>query len=310
MRSAFLGALLERARTDQRIYVITPDLGFSVLEPFKEAYPERFMNVGIAEQSAVGVASGLALGGFIPYIYSIIPFAVMRCYEQIRVDAAYMKLPVRIVGVGAGLTYGAQGATHHALEDVALMRALPNMTVYSPGDPVETRHVTTASFDIPGPVYIRLGKNGERILHHDEQENPVMIGTMIPMIEGDQLTVLATGPALALAHEWVQRLREEDVPLRAALYSVPTIKPLDEEALRAQIRLGRPLITIEEHSIIGGLGSAVAELVAESGATVRFRRMGLPDSFIHDVGSQAYLRGRAGLTYDAFYQMAKGVMSG
>lgn len=307
MRSAFIETLLERARTDKRIVVVTPDLGFSVLEPFKEAFPERFINAGIAEQSAVGVASGLALGGFVPYVYSIIPFAVMRCYEQIRVDAAYMKLPVRIVGVGAGLTYGAQGATHHALEDVALMRALPNMTVCSPGDPIETRLLTRASFDIPGPMYIRLGKNGEQALH--EPGDQPDCGKMITITAGEQLAVLATGPALALASDWVQRLRGESVPLRAELMSVPTIKPLDTETVCRLVRLGRPIITIEEHSIIGGLGSAVAEWIAENGAVVPFKRMGLPDSFMHDVGSQAYLRERAGLTYEAFYETVKGVMS-
>ncbi|CAH1218385.1 Apulose-4-phosphate transketolase subunit B [Paenibacillus plantiphilus] len=307
MRSAFIETLLERARTDKRIVVVTPDLGFSVLEPFKEAFPERFINAGIAEQSAVGVASGLALGGFVPYVYSIIPFAVMRCYEQIRVDAAYMKLPVRIVGVGAGLTYGAQGATHHALEDVALMRALPNMTVCSPGDPIETRLLTRASFDMPGPMYIRLGKNGERALHSQGEQPDCR--KIIQIIAGEQLAVLATGPALALASDWVQRLRGESAPLGAALMSVPTIKPLDTETVSRLVRLGRPIITIEEHSRIGGLGSAVAEWIAENGAAVPFKRMGLPDSFMHDVGSQSYLRERAGLTYEAFYETVKGVMS-
>lgn len=309
MRSAFIETLLERAATDKRIFVVTPDLGFSVLERFKEAFPDRFLNVGIAEQNAIGVAAGLALGGYVPYVYSIIPFAVMRCYEQIRIDAAYMKLPVRIAGVGAGLAYGAQGATHHALEDVALMRALPNMTVCSPGDPVEARLLTRASFEMPGPVYIRLGKNGEQAIHKQDEGVEPDCSRLIELIAGDQLTVLATGPALALACEWAERMKGEALPFSAAVMSVPTIKPLDTESISRLVRLGRPILTMEEHSIIGGLGSAVAEWIAESGAVVPFGRIGLPDRFIHDVGSQSYLRGRAGLTYESFYQTVKGVMS-
>src|SRR3990167_1027873 len=161
MRKAFIETLIEAARRDERIFLITADLGYTIVEKFAEEFPRRFFNVGIQEQNAVSVAAGLALSGKIVYFYTIIPFATMRCYEQIRVDAAYLDTQVRLVGVGAGFSYGPAGATHHGLEDLALMRSLPNMTVLAPGDPHEVRALVRESVDVSGPVYIRLGRGGE-----------------------------------------------------------------------------------------------------------------------------------------------------
>ena len=172
MRNAFVTALVEAARKDPAIYLITPDLGFSVLEPFAEEFPERFLNCGIAEQNAIGIAAGLALNGMKPYVYSIVPFAVSRPYEQIKVDVAYMEANVKIVGVGAGFAYGPAGATHHALDDIAIMRTLPNMAVVAPGSVNEARELVRYSTTHAGPMYIRLARRGE-----PDYAYPVEFGT-------------------------------------------------------------------------------------------------------------------------------------
>ena len=165
MRKTFINTLVEEAKKDARIFLITPDIGYSVLEPFMEQFPERFLNVGVAEQNAVSIAAGLALSGMIPYVYTIAPFVTMRPFEQIRVDVAYMNTNVRIVGVGAGFSYGAAGATHHSIEDIAIMRAIPNMTVVCPGDPWEVREAVKQSLSYKGPIFLRLGKQGEPVIN-------------------------------------------------------------------------------------------------------------------------------------------------
>ena len=291
MRGTFIDCLVERARTDDRIFLITPDMGFSVLEVFREEFPGRFLNVGIAEQNAVGVAAGLALSGKLVYVYSIIPFVIMRCFEQVRNDVAYMNTNVRLVGVGAGLTYGAQGATHHAIEDIALMRALPNMTVCCPGDPVETRALAEQSFEHEGPMYFRLGKNGEPRIHKDGTE--IVLGKAIRVTRGDDLALITTSNMLEQGKKWVDEWAADGK--QVTLLSMPTMKPFDSEAVLDLVETGMPIITLEEHSVIGGLGSAVAEVIAASGKAVSFRRIAIPDCYSHYVGSQLFLRGKFGL---------------
>ena len=286
MRSTFVNCLIQQARIDDRIFVITPDLGFSVLEKFAEEFPDRFLNVGIAEQNAVGVAAGLALSGKMVYVYSIIPFITMRCFEQVRVDLAYMRTNVRLVGVGAGLSYGPAGATHHSIEDIAIMRALPNMTVCCPGDPVETREIVNKSFEYDGPMYIRLGKNGEKKIHSDGLH--IAIGEAVWVKEGHDLVIITTSNMLEQSLHLATLLQEQG--RSAALLSIPTVKPLDIQAILRIIARNIPIITIEEHNIIGGLGSAVAEVIAESGNGVVFHRVAINDEYSHCVGSQQFLR--------------------
>jgi transketolase len=291
MRKTFVNCLIEQARIDDRIFVITPDLGFSVLEQFAQEFPDRFLNVGIAEQNAIGVAAGLALSGKCVYVYSIIPFVTMRCFEQVRVDVAYMNTNVKLVGVGAGLSYGPAGATHHAIEDIAIMRALPNMTVCCPGDPVEVKGLMQQSFEYKGPMYLRLGKNGEPNIHPEDTK--VEIGKAIRVTEGQDLALITTSNMLEqgkkLADQWAEQGKN------ITLLSVPTIKPFDRESVESLIQSGMPIITLEEHNIIGGLGSAVAEVIAESGKAVSFKRIGIPDVYSHYVGSQSFLREKFGL---------------
>lgn len=291
MRSTFINCLIEQARVDGRIFVITPDLGFSVLEGYAQEFPDRFLNVGIAEQNAVGVAAGLALSGKIVYVYSIIPFVTMRCFEQVRVDVAYMNTNVRLVGVGAGLSYGPAGATHHAIEDIAIMRALPNMTVCCPGDPIEVRELTSCSFLHNGPIYLRLGKNGEPKIHNEHVH--FKLGQSITITEGKDMAVIVTSNMLEYAYTFVQQQLSQGQTIR--LISMPTIKPLDKSAILQAINDKLPIVTLEEHNIVGGLGSAVAEVVAESGQAVSFCRIGVKDEYSHYVGGQTFLRKKMGL---------------
>lgn len=286
MRTTFINCLIEQARMDDRIFVLTPDMGFSLLEPFAAEFPDRFLNVGIAEQNAIGVAAGLALSGKLVYVYSIIPFVTMRCFEQVRIDVAYMKTNVRLVGVGAGLSYGPAGATHHAIEDIAIMRALPNMTICCPGDPVEVRELVNRSFEHSGPMYLRLGKSGEPTIHPESIH--INIGQAIRVTLGDDLALITTSNMLEQGKKWIDEWSSEG--RYVSLISMPTIKPLDTAIILQLLETGIPIITLEEHNVIGGLGSAVAEVIAESGKGISFSRIGIPDVYSHYVGSQQFLR--------------------
>ena len=288
MRNKFVSCLIEQARLDDRVFVITPDLGFSVLEAYAQEFPDRFLNVGIAEQNAIGVAAGLALSGKVVYVYSIIPFVTMRCFEQVRIDVAYMNTNVRLVGVGAGLSYGPAGATHHAIEDIAVMRALPNMTVCCPGDPIEVREIVKHSFNHNGPMYIRLGRGGEPCVHSEELE--LELGKAVKVRDGEDFVIIATSNLLNEGIKIIDEIYAHGK--KGALISMPTIKPLDKNAIVECIDKKVPIITLEEHNIIGGLGSAVAEVIADSGKGVNFVRLGIDDEFSHFVGSQSFLRNK------------------
>ncbi len=287
MRTTFINTLVKLAERDTRIFLVIADLGFSVVEQFEERYPDRFVNTGIAEANAVSIAAGLALSGKIPFVYSIAPFVTLRAFEQVRVDCAYMNAPVRLVGVGGGVSYGPAGATHHAIEDLAVMRSLPNMTVVAPGDPWETAHVVARSLDLPGPMYIRLGKNNEPTL--SDPASRFRLGTAHVYREGADLSLLTTGNTFELGTLIVRDLAEK-YGLQAELANLHTVKPLDKSYLQRRIKLACPMFTLEEHNIVGGLGSAVAEVVAESGGAIRFRRFGIPDQYSHYVGHQDYIR--------------------
>lgn len=295
MRKAFIDSLVECAREDSRIMLLSVDLGFSIVEKFAEEFPERFLNVGIQEQNAVSFAAGLALSGKIVYVYTIIPFITMRCYEQVRVDAAYQRTQVRLVGVGAGYSYGPAGSTHHAVEDLALMRSLPGMTVLAPGDPLEVKALVKASKDTPGPVYLRLGKGGEACVH--EKLDALIVGDVVELARGTKGQILVTSNMLETGAALVQSLKSSGVDV--GLTSCPSLKPFADSYLEALIARGVPIITLEEHTVIGGLGSLVAEKIAESGRGVKFRRFGIPDVFTHAVGSQQFLRKKYGLDVES-----------
>ncbi len=287
MRTAFITTLIDLARADKRIFLLVGDLGYSVIEPFKQEFPDRFVNIGVAEQNMTGVATGLALSGKIVFTYSIGNFPTLRCLEQIRNDVCYHNANVKIVAVGGGLAYGALGMTHHCTEDIAIMRALPNMTVVAPGDPVESALATRAIVERPGPCYLRLGKTGETVIHRKAPD--FQLGKAIIVRDGGDATLIATGGMLCSAVQAAEKLVPGGIQTR--ILSMHTIKPLDAEAVLAAVRETGTIITIEEHSIIGGLGSAVAEVLAESGNShALFKRIGIKDSFCTEVGSQEHLR--------------------
>ncbi len=295
MRKAFVSTLMDMAGDDERIYLFAGDLGFSIFEPFMEKYPSHYLNMGVAEQNMIGVATGMALSGKIIFVYSIANFPTFRCLEQIRNDVCYHDVNVNIVTGGGGLPYGALGITHHATEDIAIMRALPNMTVIAPGDPQEAAQATQACAAWPGPCYLRLGKTVEPDVH--ESPPSFSIGKAITLKDGEDATLISTGCMLKSAVEAAGLLSGEGISAR--VLSMPTVKPLDRDAVLAAAGDTGVIVTVEEHSIVGGLGSAVAEVLSEApGIDCRFHRLGVKDTFSHDVGNQEYLLRAHGLSTD------------
>ena len=287
MRTAFIQTLVNLAKADERIFLIVADLGYSVVESFIKEFPKRFINVGVAEQNMTGIATGLALSGKIVFTYSIANFPTLRCFEQIRNDVCYHNANVKIVSVGGGLAYGALGMTHHGTEDIAIMRALPNMTVVVPGDPIESALSTEAIIRCNGPCYLRLGKAGEPHIHRITPN--FQLGKAITVRNGNDITLIATGGILYNALQSASILAQQGI--QARVVSMHTIKPLDTEVVAAAAQETNAIITIEEHSIIGGLGGAVAENLSEMyRSNVILKRLGITDSFCSQVGDQEYLR--------------------
>jgi transketolase len=291
MRDAFVRTLTELAGEDERVCALTGDLGVDLFDDLAARAPGRFLNVGIAEQALVGVAAGLALSGKVPFAYSIIPFITSRPHDQIRVDVAMTGAPVKLVGVGAGYAYGVMGPTHHAIEDMALMRSLPGMTVLTPADPREAAAATRAALAIDGPVYLRLGKNGEDdVVPADIPYEP---GVARFIRRGDHVTLASVGTALPVALEAADVLAEDG--LRAGVLHFGSLKPFDACAVRAAVTDAPAIVTVEEHNRDGGFGSAVAEAMAESGIPARLARVGVPDRFCAEVGTREHLMAAMGL---------------
>jgi transketolase len=295
MRTAFIQGLMKLAEEDERINLIVGDLGFGVIEPFCKRFPNQFLNAGVAEQNMTGIAAGMAMTGKIVFTYSIANFPVFRCLEQIRNDVCYHRANVKIVSVGGGLSYGPLGMSHHAIEDLAIMRAMPEMAVVAPGDPIEATSATRAIADHDGPCYLRLGRSGDPVVH----SGPISfeLGKAIMVRDGEDLTLISTGGMLETALRTAELLAKDGIDIR--ILSMHTLKPLDVEAVLAAAAHTRAIATLEDHSLIGGLGSAVAEVLAECEVRVPFKRIGLPSTCSTLVGSQEHLRARHGLTGDA-----------
>lgn len=305
MRSAFFRALLECASSDPRITLIVGDLGFGVVEPLAKQLPSQFLNAGVAEQNLTGVAVGMALLGRIVFTYSIANFPTLRCLEQIRNDVCYHRANVKIVALGGGFAYGALGMTHHATEDLAIMRSLPEIIVVAPGDPVESDLATRAIIGREGPCYLRLGRSGERVLHPPGIR--FELGKAILLRDGEDLTIISTGGMLSTALEAAEHLDARGITTR--ILSMHTLKPIDEDAIVASATQTGAIFTLEEHSKIGGLGSAVAEVLAEmDGTRIPFRRIGLPSGFAPLAGSQEYLLGAHGLGVESVVQSVLSVL--
>ena len=293
MRNAFANELLALADADPRVVMLTGDIGNKLFDKFRAAHPGRFFNCGVAEANMMGVAAGLAMTGLLPFVYTIAPFVTTRCLEQIRTDVCYHDLPVTIVAVGAGLSYAGLGPTHHACEDIAFMRALPNMAVICPGDAWEVRGAMRAALRAPHPVYLRMGKKGEPVVH-DAMPHGFAIGRAITVAEGTSLCLLATGTMLPEALAASSLLQQAG--LSARVVSFHTVKPLDEACLAEAFARFSLVATIEEHSLIGGFGAAVAEWQIDRGGDApALVRIGVPDAFFKHAGEQEYAREQLGL---------------
>ncbi|NBJ92505.1 transketolase family protein [Parablautia muri] len=287
MRSTFINTLTEMARKNPKIMCVIGDTGFSVFENFEKEFGERFVNVGIAEQNFVSFGAGLAAMGMKPYIYNVVSFMTLRSLEQIELDICYQENPVVMVGVGGGHAYGPAGPTHHAYFDIGIMRMLPNMTVVCPADPVEMRAIMLASENYNKPLYIRIGRSVDPVIHEDEID--FQIGKALKMHGGMDGVLFATGTMVKDAMQVLSLLQQKGISL--ALYSMHTIKPLDEECVKMALEQYPAIFTLEEHSQIGGLGSAVEAILASQMANknLKFRKFGFPDMFAPVTGSREYL---------------------
>lgn len=292
MRDAFAAEFYDIVASDPKVSILTGDIGFGVFDQLIADFPDRFLNMGVAEANMMGAAAGLALEGQRPFVYTIVPFLTMRTFEQIRNDVCIQNLPVKIIGVGGGLAYGPMGPTHHSIVDISILRSLPNMTVMSPCDPVESKKVTRAAYEHQGPVYVRLGRNREPVLHTSEYD--FQIGRAVEMHPGNDATIVSTGAVTKIALDAAQQLAERGVSAR--VINMHTVKPIDSEILLRAAVETRAMVSVEEHNIIGGLGSAVAEVLAEGVGHIPFKRIGIPDTFCYGVGSQEFQLERHGVS--------------
>ena len=302
MRDTFVKTLLEIAKKDKNVYIVTGDLGFGVLKPFWDELPDQIINAGIAEQNMTSIAAGLAMQGKVVYTYSIGNFPTLRCIEQIRNDCAYHDANVKVVCVGGGFVYGSLGMSHHATEDIAMMRALPNVTVVAPGDLVEAACATKAIYETPGTCYLRLGRGGEKQIH-DSIDN-FEIGKAIKIQDGEKIAIFSTGAIFDEVDEACKALSEEGIV--PTVYTFPTVKPIDKDVILECASKYGTIITVEEHNLSGGFGSAVAEVLAEQDSKkAKLVRIALDDRYSCIVGSQKYLRQQYSIDSKAIIEKVK-----
>lgn len=293
MRDRFVKTLIDIAKKDSNVHLVTGDLGFGVLKPFWEQLPSQFTNVGIAEQNMTSFAAGMALEGKTVFTYSIGNFPTLRCIEQIRNDCAYHNANVKIVCVGGGFVYGPLGMSHHATEDLAVMRALPDVTVMAPGDLVEAECATKAIYEQNGTCYLRLGRGGEKQVHEGIEQ--FQIGKAIKIKDGQKIAIFSTGAILDEVMTVSEKLNKNG--LYPALYSFPTVKPIDKATVEECAKEYDLIVTVEEHNIIGGFGSAVSEVIGNlSGTRAKVLLIGIHDKYSSIVGSQEFLRDYYGLS--------------
>ena len=285
MRTALVNRLTKLAEKDKRIWLLTADLGFSVFENFRKKFPDRFINCGVAEQNMIGVAAGLALSGKKPYVYSIVPFVTMRCMEQIKNDIAYQKLDVKIIGAGGGFSYGSLGATHHAIEDLGILRVIPNLTVLAPGDPIESEQLTIKSYLTKNPTYIRLINNKD-IIH--KSSDKIEIGKPFVLKRGKHGVLIVNGIFLKIGIILDRKLRKMGYNFK--MISLPTLKPIDKDALFKEVKNQKLVITLEEHNVIGGLNSILSEILMERRWKGKLRKVAVPDEYFSKVGNAEYIR--------------------
>lgn len=304
-RDVYRETLQELAAADRRIFCVDSDMG-GLETGFAAALPDQYLNVGIAEANLITVSAGMAAAGLIPYANTISSFAACRACEQLKVDVAGNNLPVRVVVTHAGLSAGHYGPTHHALEDLAIVRTLPNLTVVVPSDAAETRLATLATVDLPGPLFLRLGRTPTPLLHPEPYD--FRLGEAAELRSGDDVAIVATGPyPVSMALEAHHRLAADGV--RARVLNLHTVKPIDRAAIVRAATGTAGIVTVEDHVLAGGVGAAVCEVVCEE-APVPVRRVGVPDGFFDLVGDERELLAAAGVSTDAIVAAARGILAG
>ncbi len=294
MRNAYIKELYELAKEDPNVLGINADNGAIVYDDFRRDFPKQYMNFGIAEANMIAAAAGMASCGKIPFCYTIGAFLAYRALEFIRNDVCYQRQNVKIVGIGSGCAYANLGPTHHTTEDIAILRSMPGLTIFSPASPLESKKATRAAYGWDGPVYIRLGRNGEPEIY--EKDYDFVPGKGVVLREGKDVTIIGTGGILVDALDAAKDLEKQGISARVV--NIHTIKPLDEEIIQKVAEETQAIVTVEEHSIYGGLGGAVAEVLAEYGKPIRFCRIGLTD-FVEGYGDPASVKRMNGIDAEA-----------
>lgn len=296
MRDTFSDILYNIAKKDKRVILVTSDTGAICHDEFRANLPNQYLNIGIAEQNMIGLAAGLALAGKLVYAYALVPFATMRCYEQIRVDLCCMGLPVTVVGVGAGYDYSTLGPTHHGTEDIALMRALPGMTIFSPSDSIMVEAIARMSYELPGPKYIRLDRTGTPLIYQDRNED--FTRGIAVLRTGPDLCIIATGRMVYNALRVSDKLAKHG--MSATVIDIYRIKPLAEELIFETIDKFGFIVTMEEHFLTGGIGTIINELLIKKRKRCVVKNFGIPDKFCRQYdGKREYLQGLMGIDIES-----------
>jgi transketolase len=294
MRDAFFDELYKLAKKDRDILLLSDDFGAPYLDIYRERLSEQYLNIGIAEQSMVSIAAGLSLSGKNVYLYAIVPFVTLRCYEQMKIDVSSMNLPITAVGVGAGYAYGAAGPTHHAVEDIAAMRVLPNFTIYNPSDANMAAALAHISYKNKGPTYIRFDRGKLPLFY--EKNNDFSTGLNI-IQKGSDYWIITTGIMLSRAIDVAHKLKKKNI--NVGIIDVYRLKPLNKKQLLKTIKNAKSLITIEEHNINGGLGSIIAETLIDENILIPLKRIGIEDKNQFNYGNREYLQNICGLDTDS-----------
>ena len=300
MRDTFARTLYQVAKKKPNVFIVVADISpAGSMAPFREEFPEQFINVGVAEQTMISLCAGLALRGCTTFAYTIATFSIYRPFEQVRIDLCYQNLPVTVVGIGGGVSYSTLGGTHHAQEDIAVMGAIPNMAIIAPCDPLETESATWVCAERQGPTYLRLGKAGEPNLTQDAPE-PFEFGKVRRIKAGKDVCIISYGPIMKMALEVAERIEREQ-GRSVALVSAHTVKPLDREGIARILDEFETVAVVEEHSVRGSLGGEIKQIAWEMKANCRLHTFSLKDEFIHEFGSQRDMWKAHGLTPEAIY---------
>ena len=304
MRTAYLNTLYDLASKDKRVYALISDNGAIVYDKYRKDLGEQYLNLGIAEANMIAVAAGMASCGKIPFAYTIGSFLAYRAFEFIRNDVCLQNQNVKIVGTGAGSVYSALGPTHHATEDMGCLRSLPNLTIFSPATPFEVKKITQAAYELNGPVYIRLGTNKEKEVY--EQEYEFQVGKGVVVKDGSDITIVSTGSIIVDILKAKEKLEKENISIR--VINIHTVKPFDKEIIVKAIKETKGIITVEDHIIVGGIGSAVAEVIAESGMSTKFKRLGLIESFAKGYGTHEQVKNLNHIGIDSICKKVKEIL--